>query len=318
MKNKICAITLIICLAAAAYAANSTCSTCGGNTTTAPADTKETRAPGMQAGKITVEKTAPERITKGDTLKIVITLTNTYPTTMSASIKEQFGGADEVNMEDFKRSSPVGSSVPPYYKKTVDLPKNSLTTVSYEIKPLYYGPYMISGTEVSTSAGTISSNPLTVYVECNQNKICEPDLDENALTCPQDCQPDKTDNMCNPIRDRICDPDCSAGQDPDCTSTTTTIAPAPTTTNPAALCPNKICDKPEENHKTCPKDCPSGGKDSYCDKVNDGICDSDCDAGEDPDCAVPGNTGPIIIIVLFILALALIIAYKKRWLKIGQ
>lgn len=317
MKNKIWSVALIICLAAAAYAANSTCPACGANTTTAPADTKETLAPGMQTGTITVEKTAPEKITKGDTLKIVITLTNTYPTTMSASIKEQFGGADEVNMEGFKRSSPVGSSVPPYYKKTVDLPKNSRTTVSYEIKPLYYGPYMISGTEVSTSVGTIFSNPLTVSVECNQNGICEPESDENAFTCPQDCAPDKPDSLCNPIKDRICDPDCKQGEDPDCASTTTTLNAAPATTTPTSLCENKICDS-EENYKTCPDDCPSGGKDSYCDKVKDGICDSDCASGEDPDCAAPGNTGPIIIIFLFILALALIIAYKKRWLKIGQ
>jgi putative hemolysin len=42
-----------------------------------------------------------------------------------------------------------------------------------------------------------------------------------------------------------------------------------------------------ENYKTCPGDCPSGGRDEYCDRVKDGICDRDCTRGEDPDCPLP-------------------------------
>lgn len=48
---------------------------------------------------------------------------------------------------------------------------------------------------------------------------------------------------------------------------------------------NGICE-PEngENYGTCPQDCPSGSKDNYCDKVEDGICDPDCLIEEDIDC----------------------------------
>ncbi len=44
-----------------------------------------------------------------------------------------------------------------------------------------------------------------------------------------------------------------------------------------------------ENHLTCPEDCPSGGKDNYCDLQRDGICDPDCE-DYDFDCdACIGN-----------------------------
>lgn len=41
-----------------------------------------------------------------------------------------------------------------------------------------------------------------------------------------------------------------------------------------------------ENYANCPKDCTSGLRDDYCDKVSDGRCDSDCveRGGPDPDC----------------------------------
>ncbi len=39
-----------------------------------------------------------------------------------------------------------------------------------------------------------------------------------------------------------------------------------------------------ENYINCPKDCPSGSSDGYCDRIQDGRCDPDCKAREDPDC----------------------------------
>ncbi len=293
MKKKIWTITLIICLAAAAYAANDTCPTCGGNMSTDPTDISVNHVSSMHAGNITVEKTAPEKIVKGDTLKVSITITNSYPTDMSVSLNEYFGGAEEINLSSFKRNTPMGSPLPPVYQKSVNLPKNSQTVVTYEIKPLYYGPYMIPETEVLTSTGKILSNPLTVSVECNQNKICEPNLDENALTCPQDCSPDKPDGLCNPIRDGICDPDCKAGEDPDCVTTTTPMANV-TPTTLKYRCGDKICNNPEENYSNCPQDCPPNEKDGG-----------------------PSSMG-LIITALFILVLIIIIAYKKRWLKKGD
>jgi putative hemolysin/predicted nucleic acid-binding Zn ribbon protein len=48
-----------------------------------------------------------------------------------------------------------------------------------------------------------------------------------------------------------------------------------------------------ETYENCPKDCPSGSVDAYCDGVKDGICDEDCLymglSTKDPDCPVCGN-----------------------------
>ncbi len=100
---------------------------------------------------------------------------------------------------------------------------------------------------------------------CNKNGRC--DKTENYLTCPQDCPMKEKDGLCLNRADGICDPDCREGVDQDC----------------RGKCGNRVCNV-KENHGNCPKDCPSGGKDGYCDKVKDGRCDPDCKKGEDPDC----------------------------------
>jgi len=58
-----------------------------------------------------------------------------------------------------------------------------------------------------------ASIPLT---GCNNNKKCEPSLDENYKTCPQDCPSGTKDNYCDKISDGICDTDCDKKDDPDC------------------------------------------------------------------------------------------------------
>lgn len=100
---------------------------------------------------------------------------------------------------------------------------------------------------------------------CNKNGRC--DAMETHLTCPKDCRPGKKDKLCINRADGICDPDCRGGVDPDC----------------KGGCGNQVCNA-KENHANCPKDCPSGGRDRYCDKVKDGKCDPDCKKAEDPDC----------------------------------
>ncbi|MEA3254623.1 MAG: DUF333 domain-containing protein, partial [Candidatus Altiarchaeota archaeon] len=75
-----------------------------------------------------------------------------------------------------------------------------------------------------------------------------------------------------------------------------TIKPPPTmmttTTVRSRECGNRICEpQAGENYLTCPKDCHSGGRDGYCGKIKDGICDLDCLPEEDPDC-VPSTTAP--------------------------
>jgi putative hemolysin len=50
-----------------------------------------------------------------------------------------------------------------------------------------------------------------------------------------------------------------------------------------ATCGDGACAPFFENYSLCQADCPSGGRDRYCDRVQDGIVDPDCPAGEDPD-----------------------------------
>ena len=54
-----------------------------------------------------------------------------------------------------------------------------------------------------------------------------------------------------------------------------------------STCGDGICGYPE-NYASCPKDCPSGELDRYCDGASDGKCDPDCVAEnqsqKDPDC----------------------------------
>lgn len=88
-------------------------------------------------------------------------------------------------------------------------------------------------------------------------------------------------------------------------------------------CGNKICDT-TETHATCPVDCPSGGRDNYCDRVRDGICDPDCTNNEDPDCAPAiAKTAPkfeipkwfllaLFALAIIFIALLVMILNKKQ------
>lgn len=51
-----------------------------------------------------------------------------------------------------------------------------------------------------------------------------------------------------------------------------------------SVCGDSNCVLLEENYENCPQDCASGNADYYCDKINDSICDPDCDKGGDFDC----------------------------------
>ena len=101
---------------------------------------------------------------------------------------------------------------------------------------------------------------------CNEDKVCG--AMETHETCPTDCPLNRKDKVCSARHDGTCDPDCGKGVDPDC----------------KGECGNKVCNV-GESYESCPKDCPSGGKDDFCDNVKDGRCDPDClRQGEDPDC----------------------------------
>jgi len=138
---------------------------------------------------------------------------------------------------------------------------------------------------------------------------------EDFKICPEDCPSGGEDGYCDGVLDHICDQDCEMEEDPDC--------------NPKYLCGNGICE-PNENSRSCMTDCPSGGKDNYCDAFKDGICDPDCITEEDPDCEKKTPRIPIkpiekgisnfyvmigIILVLVIGLLLILIVLKKKGKK---
>ncbi len=133
-------------------------------------------------------------------------------------------------------------------------------------------------------------------------------LGENYKNCPKDCPSGGADGYCDKVKDGICDPDCIKKEDPDCQK--------------VAVCSNGKCEK-GENYKNCPQDCPSGGKDNYCDRAIDGICDPDCLANEDLDCLSPKERKPKIMvflkigaiilgILIFVLLFVILVLYRKR------
>ncbi|MEA3254930.1 MAG: hypothetical protein U9Q22_03740 [Candidatus Altiarchaeota archaeon] len=266
---------------------------------------------------LVIKKTAPEEIVKGDVLPVTISIINSLTEGITVTVRESFGDdAEIIDGGGLKRKTPQKIiSAPPYYECGLIVDANSEKSITYKIKPLYFGRFRIPATKVYTPRGEIKSDTLIVLVKCNRNNICEIEEDENALTCPEDCSPDERDDLCNPLNDGVCDPDCREGKDPDCgvTSTTATIA-VTTTTKPVSRCGDNIC--AGENYGNCPLDCPSGGVDGYCDGLRDSKCDPDCLLEEDPDCKKPVPIHLWVLLVI-ILVVVIVIVYKK-WLNTGD
>lgn len=118
--------------------------------------------------------------------------------------------------------------------------------------------------------------------ECG-NDVCN--INENYSTCPLDCLSGGYDGYCDREKDERCDPDCKEEEDPDSKSKCGDDI--------CSSCINAIDQYACENFKNCPADCHSGGKDYYCDKKRDGICDPDCKEEKDPDCQEEGPSIPV-------------------------
>ena len=58
----------------------------------------------------------------------------------------------------------------------------------------------------------------------------------------------------------------------------------------ADTCGDSICDE-QESRESCQQDCPSAGRDDFCDREQQGVCDPDC-GGQDPDCKAPPVVAP--------------------------
>jgi len=257
---------------------------------------------GAWAEEIIIEKTAPEEIRIGEILSVDIKIHNKLSEAVPVTLNEMVEDAEPIDPPELiTPEAPSGKITwfPPYYEWKFTLEPNSEKVINYKIKPLNLGYYIIGPTKAYTYLGTFRSNPLTVFVRCNANGICEWDINENSINCPEDCPLGFPDEICDPIRDGICDPDCAPSVDPDCIKAKCgdgkceklkgeNYENCPQDCPKPVICGDDICEE-KENYGNCPEDCPSGGRDNYCDAIKDGICDPDCSPKIDPDC--PGACG---------------------------
>jgi len=196
---------------------------------------------------IRIEKTTPEQIKFGSNLKVDIVIFNDRNSEIKIILEEIVTNADPIDPAEFVLQETPGDLIaarPPYYMWEISIPSNSDKTISYIIKPLNPGLYIVSQTVGYVDDVKIKSNSLKINVICNQNKQCEADKLENYQSCPDDCPSGSQDGICDLVRDGKCDPDCYEEADIDC------------------KCGNSVCEN-FENEKLCPKDC----KLSFLDKI---------------------------------------------------
>lgn len=307
---------------------------------------------------IVIKKTAPEKIKLGEILPVTISVRNNLRESIGVTLRETIGGAEIIDLAGARSITPgsppldIIALAPPHYKWTFSLGPDSERNITYRIKPLDLGKFMIGPTTVYTLKGTFRSNSVSVWVKCNENGACELNLGENSITCPEDCPPGSRDGLCNSIEEGICDPDCPLGVDPDCIPAicgdgrcerlkSEDYENCPEDCPRPVRCGDGICEK-NENYGNCKRDCPSGSRDGYCDALSDGVCDPDCRMELDPDCPVvcgngvceyskgesyltcPKDCPPpeheergyphylIFIVILVIVAIAIGILYIKR------
>lgn len=188
---------------------------------------------------IRIEKTAPEQIKFDSNLKVDIIVFNDRNSEINIVLEEIVTNADPIDPSEFvSQETPKDliAARPPYYAWDLSIPPNSDKTISYTVKPLNPGLYIVSPTVGYVDSTKIKSNSLRIDVVCNQNKQCETDKLENYQNCPEDCSSGSQDGICDLIRDSICDPDCDKGADIDC------------------KCGNGVCED-FENQNICSKDC---------------------------------------------------------------
>jgi hypothetical protein len=206
--------------------------------------------------------------------------------------------------------------------KTTTTTTASTTTTSTFIQP--------TTTRLTTTlrktTTTSSISPL-----CSRDGYCDIEEGENYKNCPQDCPSGFQDGYCDGVEDGLCDPDCfGRDEDLDCPSADEcgdgycdiesgeNEENCPEDCSELVSCNDGICDYLEgENYLSCPEDCPSGSRDGYCDKVDDGICDEDCKPEEDPDCnsnfiSMILGWLPYILLILILLFLLLFFVLRRR------
>jgi len=222
---------------------------------------------------------------------------------------------EPVDKSYFEELIPESPMEPSYWKfeRELEIGSNEEKVFEYQLK--FLGAKGVSEMEISHFNFFISdknfykySNKVKVGINvCNLNGICEIELDEYYLNCPQDCLSGSIDGYCDGISDGICDEDClsqsTSELDSDCSSCGNGKCDQGETRENCCVdcgcvggmeCQNGVCVKVEicgdgicsihETYANCKEDCPSGSKDNYCDRINDNICDPDCSRTRDIDC----------------------------------
>jgi len=148
---------------------------------------------------------------------------------------------------------------------------------------------------------------------CNNNNLCEEDRGESKYLCPEDCEISLKavcgNKVCeSPFENSSnCCIDCGCSKGYVCKNNQCI----------EDRCGNSICESfppYNENFGNCPKDCPSGSKDNYCDKRADNICDPDCMQEGDIDCIKPRVSLWIYVVIGVAVAtlIFLIILLSRR------
>jgi hypothetical protein len=168
------------------------------------------------AEEITVTKSGPESIKYGENLTITVLIENNSEENLAGYFEETFSEeVAPVEPKEFvKRQGQFYR--PPFLVFAFAVPAREKKEITYTIKPSRVGLFFSPPVTAVTSAGNIASNGLGIEVKCNADGVCEPDLEENNLNCPEDCAQDKPDDFCDYAANSSCDPDCPEGVDPDC------------------------------------------------------------------------------------------------------
>ena len=222
---------------------------------------------------IKIERLHKSEAHTGDTAAIVLRVTNEDNEPLNITVIEKhrpglvYPDEREIKMLHYE------SQTIPYYEWNFIIPAKSERLLKYNVKAESVGMTLFSPAYASDLYGnSFKSESTTIKFTCNPDGKCDPR--ENFIYCPDDCGTGSRDSICDGAPDGICDPDCESDADPDCKK--------------EIACGDGICSA-GENYDKCPNDCPSGGEDNYCDRMDDGICDPDCGPEDDPDCGEGGE-----------------------------
>jgi hypothetical protein len=119
--KKILFALLVAAIAFSAHAQDKTCPGCGTDVKDIYSGGAISEADNSSGPGLSVTKSAPAEIIKGDILTVTIDVVNGRSSEVTVTLKETFGGAEPVGMGGFTRSTPEITSAPPYYKMALVL-----------------------------------------------------------------------------------------------------------------------------------------------------------------------------------------------------